>query len=114
VLRVSLHAQIGRLDVFMQSSRRSLAAKLIKVARTPLKVLLGGFSGVLKWPAVREILRVGERRAGLDVRIKLRLRDIETKRNVKFSQIPSAQGDTTPRIFLSLRVENFNLYIVDS
>ena len=34
VLRVGLQAQIGRLDVFMQSSRRSLAAKLIKVART--------------------------------------------------------------------------------
>ena len=30
----------------MQSSRRSLAAKLIKIARTPLEVLLGGFSGV--------------------------------------------------------------------
>jgi hypothetical protein len=30
----------------MQASRRSLAAKLIKVARTPLEVLFGGFSGV--------------------------------------------------------------------
>ena len=30
----------------MQSSRRSLAVKLIKVARTALEVLLGGFSGV--------------------------------------------------------------------
>jgi hypothetical protein len=30
----------------MQSSRRNLATKLIKVARTPLEVLFGGFSGV--------------------------------------------------------------------
>ena len=50
VLQVGLHAQIGRLDVFMQSSRRNLAGKLVKVARTPLKVLFGGFSGV-KMPA---------------------------------------------------------------
>ena len=29
-LRVDLHAQIGRLDVFMQSSRRSLAAVVLE------------------------------------------------------------------------------------
>ena len=45
-LQVGLHARINRLDVFTQSSRRSLAVKLIKVARTTLEVLLGGFSGV--------------------------------------------------------------------
>ena len=46
VLRVGLHARINRLDVFTQLSRRSLAVKLIKVARTALEVLLGGISGV--------------------------------------------------------------------
>ena len=30
VLRVGLHAQIGRLDVLMQSSRRNLAAMVIE------------------------------------------------------------------------------------
>ena len=46
VFRVGLHEQIGRLDVFMQSIRSSLAGKLVKVARTPLEVLFGGFLGV--------------------------------------------------------------------
>ena len=39
--------------------------------------------GRLKCLQVREILRVGGRKAGLDVGINLRLRDIETKRKVK-------------------------------
>ena len=41
-----LHARTNRLGVFTQSSRRSLAVKLIKVARNALEVLLGGISGV--------------------------------------------------------------------
>ena len=65
----------------MQSSRRSLAANLIKVARTPLEVLFGVVFGRLKCLQVREILWVRERRVGLDVRINLRLPDIATKRN---------------------------------
>ena len=66
----------------------------------------------LKCLQVREILWVGGSKARLDVGINLRLRDIETTTKLKFSQIPSASQRL--RIFLSLKVENFNLYIVDS
>jgi hypothetical protein len=56
-----------------------------------------GFLGRLKCLQVREVLRVGGSKARLDVGINLRLRDIETKRNVKFSQIPQ-HVLTTPNI----------------
>jgi hypothetical protein len=46
--------------------------------------------GRLKCLQVREILRERENKAGLDVKIHLRLRDIETTSELKFSQIPSA------------------------